>query len=101
MSEFVTWEMLGTYAGALVMVSLLTQLTKGLGFVAKIPTQVWSYILTLAVLFPAEIFTGQMTASAAFLTFFNAIVVSLAANGGFSGIRKIIGKDTDEGGRDV
>ena len=48
--EFVTWEMLATYAGALAMVLIVTQFTKNLSFIAKIPTQVWSYIVALLVL---------------------------------------------------
>ena len=29
MNEFVTWEALGSYAGAVMMVTLITQLLKG------------------------------------------------------------------------
>ena len=96
MSEFVTWEVLGSYAGALAMVMLLTQFTKGLGPIEKLPTQIWSYILSLAVLYPALFFTGQLTASMAVLTLFNGLMVSLAANGGFHGLQKIVVKDADD-----
>ena len=34
--EFVTWEMLATYAGALAMVLIVTQFTKNLSFIATI-----------------------------------------------------------------
>lgn len=90
--EFVTWAVLATYAGALAMVGFLTQLTKGLGFVKMIPTQLWSYILALAVMFPAYWFTGQLTADSAVLVLFNAAVVSLAANGGFDAVKRVAGQ---------
>jgi hypothetical protein len=91
MNEFVTWGALATYGGALAMVLILTQLTKGLGYIKSIPTQLWSYILALLVLYPAIYFTGQLNANAAVLTLFNGAMVSLAANGGFEAIQRIKG----------
>lgn len=91
MNEFVTWTNLATYGGALAMVLVLTQLTKGLPGVSKIPTQLWSYILSLAVLLAATYFTGALTASTASLTVFNAAVISLAANGGYEAVTRVTG----------
>ena len=89
MNEFISWTTLGTYSGALIMVCLLTQFTKGLPITERIPTQLWSYILALAVLLCATGFTSGFTASVIFQTLFNAVVVSMAANGGFSAVKKI------------
>lgn len=86
--EFVTWEMLATYAGALAMVLIVTQFTKNLSFIAKIPTQVWSYIVALLVLYPANYFLGTLTVETAVLILFNGIIVALAANGGFEALNK-------------
>lgn len=87
--EFVTWEMLATYAGALAMVLIVTQFTKNLSFIAKIPTQVWSYIVALLVLYPANYFIGALTIETAVLILFNGIIVALAANGGFEALSKM------------
>lgn len=87
--EFVTWEMLATYAGALAMVLIVTQFTKDLKFIAKIPTQLWSYIVALLVLYPANYFIGTLTAETATLILFNGIIVALAANGGFEVLSKV------------
>ena len=87
--EFVTWEMLATYAGALTMVLIVTQFTKNLSFIAKIPTQVWSYIVALLVLYPANYFIGALTIETAVLILFNGIIVALAANGGFEALSKM------------
>ena len=90
--EFMTWEALATFAGALAMVTAITQLIKNIGFIAKIPTQIVSYVLALLVLLPAYFFTDQLTASNAVLILFNAVLVSLGANGGFDAVKKLLGK---------
>jgi len=86
--EFLEWSALATCAGSLVMVVIITQLTKGLKFIDKLPTQVWSYIVSLCVLYPAHFFTGQLTVSNAVLILFNGMLVALASNGGFDAIKK-------------
>jgi hypothetical protein len=87
--EFVTWELLGTYAGAMAMVGVVTQLTKNIRFVSKSPTQLWSYIISLVVMYAANFFLGQLTASNAALIIFNAVLVSLGANGGYEGLTRV------------
>lgn len=90
--EFVTWELLGTYAGSMAMVGIITELTKGVKFISKIPTQIWSYILSLVVMYAANFFLGQLTLSNGVLILFNAGIVSLAANGGYESVTKLFGK---------
>ena len=87
--EFVTWELLGTYAGAMAMVGIITQLTKNVKFISKLPTQIWSYILALVVMYAANFFLGQLTLSNGVLILFNAGIVSLAANGGYEGVTRM------------
>ena len=90
--EFTTWAALATHAGALLMVCIITQLTKGLGFINRIPTQLWSWVIAVAVLYPAYYFTGQLDLGNAFLIPLNAAIVSLSANGGIEVIKRIIEK---------
>lgn len=87
--EFVTWAGLSTYAGALAMVMLIVQFTKGIVIIDRLPTQVWSYIVALVVLYAANFFTGKLTIDNAVLILFNAAIVALAANGGYTAIKKI------------
>jgi len=87
MSEFTTWANLATYGGALAMVLVLTQLTKGI--TKKIPTQLWSYILSLVVLLLATYFTGSLTVESGVLVMFNAAIISLAANGGYEAVKRL------------
>lgn len=84
--EFVSWSILGTYAGALAMVITVTQFTKEIKIIKKIPTQIWSYMISLAVLYPAYFFCGNLDISNAVLILFNGIIVALAANGGFDAL---------------
>lgn len=91
--EFFTWEMLGTAAGSALAVGVLTQITKDVPFIKTIPTQVWSYILSLVVLLLAQVFGPGLTAESGVLAVFNAAIVSLASNGGFDAIKRITEKD--------
>jgi hypothetical protein len=93
--EFVTWDLLGTYAGAMAMVGVITQMTKNVKFISKIPTQVWSYILALAVMLCANLFLGELTLSNAVLTIFNAALVSLGANGGYEGLVRVFSNEKE------
>lgn len=94
--EFFTWNTLGSLAGAALAVGILTQLTKEIHCIKVIPTQVWSYLLALIVLILAEVFTVGVTVDGVVLTFFNAAVVSLSANGGYEAVNRIAGKDESE-----
>ena len=84
--EFFTWEMLATYAGAVLATALIVQLTKGIGFIDTIPTRIYSYAIAVIVLLLATFFTGTMSWSQGALCLINAVVVSLASNGAFDAV---------------
>lgn len=86
--EFFDWNMLGECAGAATAVGLLTQITKNVPGILKIPTQLWSYLLALATLMLALVFNGNFTVSGVVMAVFNAVVVSLTANGGYSALQR-------------
>jgi len=88
MTDFFTWEMLGTYAGAVLATTLITQLLKGISFIDKLPTRIFSYIVALIILLAAMFVTGNADASNAALCVINAVVVSLASNGAFDAVAK-------------
>ncbi len=87
--EFFDWNLLGTYAGAVLAVAILTQITKGIPGIARIPTQLWSYLLALVTLLLAMAFGPGFSASGAVLALFNAALVSLAANGGYAAVERV------------
>ena len=92
MQEFFTWTMLATYAGATLATTLITQLIKGVSFLKDVPTRVTAYAVALVVLVVATIFAGEVTVSSIGLCVVNAVVVALAANGGYDAVS---GKKTE------
>ena len=94
--EFVTWDLLGNYAGTMAQVGMLTQLTKNIKFISAIPTQLWSYILALVVMYCTHYFLGQLNLANAILILFNAALVSLGANGGYEGIMRAFSNESEE-----
>ena len=97
MESFFTWAMLGTYSGAVLATSLITQFFKGVGFIARIPTRIFSYIVALAVMLGAAYFDGAWSWAEGALCLLNAIIVSLAANGGYDTFVGLRQRDNEEG----
>ena len=84
--EFFTWASLGTYAGAVFATTLITQLFKGIGVISRIPTRLFSYAVALVVLLVATIVASGLEWQALALCVFNALIVSLAANGTYEAV---------------
>lgn len=94
--EFFTWDYLATFAGALAVVVLLTQMFKDMGVLQKVPTQLVSWIIAYVVILLAQIFTNTICAQNAVLALFNSAMVSLAANGGFDAIKRIFAHSSED-----
>ena len=92
---FFDWSYLATFAGCLLAVGIFTELIKNIGFIKKIPTQIFSWVLALIVLVLAQAFTTGITAESAILAVVNSAVVSLAANGGYEALNRLTGKKTE------
>ena len=90
MSEFFTWPMLGTYAGAVLATTLITQLLKGIPLFDKLPTRLFSYFVAILVLLLAAAFTCGLNWERAGLALINGAVVALAANGAFDAIKPAV-----------
>lgn len=86
MNEFFTWEILGTYAGATLLVGLVTQLLKDIPGIDKLRTRLFSYAVAVVVLLLATVFSGNLSVDSAVLCLINGAVVSLASNGAFDAI---------------
>ncbi len=97
--EFFDWGILGTFAGATAAVAVLTELTKNIPVIKKVPTQLWSYILALFVMVCATVFQDGVYAGGItdklFLVIINAAMVALAANGGYEALKRITGGNKD------
>ena len=95
--SFFDWSYLGTFAGALAAVALITELIKELPALKKVPTQFVSWALAFVILILAQLFTGTLSAQNAVLSVLNGAMVSLAANGGYAALKRIMGgKDASD-----
>lgn len=83
--NFYTWGMLGTYAGCLAATMIITQFLKPI-WPQKIATQFLSYIIAVIILILANLFIGSLSWETAGISVLNAVVIALAANGGYNDI---------------
>lgn len=86
MNDFFTINMLQSYAGAVLATTLITQMLKGIELFNIIPTRIFSYIIAVVILLGSTLVSGAFTLESAFLSFINAVVVSLASNGAYDAI---------------
>jgi len=90
-NNFMTWEFLGTMAGAISATTLIVQFIKiPLDKIWKIPTRYVVYIIALIILFLVEFFTGHIALERSILIMLNAIVISMAAMGTYEATFKKI-----------
>ena len=83
-TEPFSWEQLATIAGATLATLLIVQLLKlPLDKVWKIPTRIIAYVIALIIMIVATHFTIGLTWSNAGLAAINAVIVALAAMGGY------------------
>ncbi len=96
---FYTWAALGTYSGMVTFVIFATEMLKKLKFLAAVKNQIVSYVVALLGLICVTVFTGKATLPGLMLCIFNALIVSLAANGLFDSVTKNVitaSKETNE-----
>jgi hypothetical protein len=89
MNEFVTWTSLGTYAGAVMMVTLITQFIKQLKFMENVNSQLISYVVAVLLLLGSLCFSHSgevVNPETVILCFVNAITVALGSNGIYDGV---------------
>lgn len=96
MNEFLTWDVLGTFAGCLGATVVITEFIKKI--FPKIHPQIVSFVISLLILLGVQLVGGAFAWNDILLQVINAFVVSLAANGGFDAIKNAFGKN---GGNDV
>lgn len=94
-NNFVTWEILATYGGATMMTALITQFVKEKGALAKLHTPFVSYMIAVGILLISSAFTNGLTIESGLLAFFNGVLVSLAANGGFDRVNGFLSKEKE------
>ena len=83
-TEPFSWEYLATIAGATLATMLIVQLLKlPMDKVWKIPTRIIVYVIALIISLLATQFTVGLTLQNGLLTAVNAVIIALAAMGGY------------------
>jgi len=92
-----SWAGLGTMAGASAATLMIVQLIKApLDKVWHIPTRLLAYVVALALLLTAQLFTGGLNMERALLAAVNAVMAALSAYGSYE---VIFGRqEAEEGG---
>ena len=87
--HFFTWGDLVTYGGAVMAVLIITEFTKDLPGIRKIPTRIWAYLVALVLLVPAAVFTADtIRAEDVLLCLINGVLVAMAAVGSFHSVQE-------------
>ncbi|MCH5278579.1 MAG: hypothetical protein J1E60_02190 [Christensenellaceae bacterium] len=86
MQEFFTWNALLTCSGATLATTMLTQFLKELGFIKKIPTRIFSYVVAVVLMLLAMLFEDAFSLENVAIALINATVVALASNGAFDAV---------------
>ena len=87
--RFFTWGDLITYGGAVMAVLIITEFTKDLPGIRKIPTRIWAYLVALVLLVPAAVFTADtIRAEDVLLCLVNGVLVAMAGVGSFHSVQE-------------
>ena len=87
--SFFTRGDLVTYGGAVMAVLIITEFTKDLPGIRRIPTRLWAYLVALVLLVMAEVFTAdKVRARDVLLCFINGVIVAMAAVGNYHAVRE-------------
>ncbi len=89
--QFLTWGDLATYGGEVMAVLIITEFTKDLPGIRRIPTRLWAYMIALVLLVAATVFTGdRVRAEDILLSIINAVLVAMAAVGSFHAVQETV-----------
>ena len=87
--HFLTWGDLVTYGGAVMAVLIITEFTKELPGIRRIPTRLWAYLIALALLAAATVFTAdRVRAEDMLLCLVNGVIVAMAAVGSYHSVQE-------------
>ena len=86
--QFLSWSDLASYGGAVMAVLIITEFTKDLPGIRRIPTRLWAYLIALVLLVTAAVFTAdKVRAEDILLCFVNGVIVAMAAVGSYHAVQ--------------
>ena len=87
--SFFTWGDMATYGGAVMAVLIITEFTKDLPGIRRIPTRLWAYLVALILLVTSAVFTVDVVrAQDVLLCFINGVIVAMSAVGSYHAVRE-------------
>ena len=87
--RFFTWGDLVTYGGAVMAVLIITEFTKDLPGIRRIPTRLWAYLVALTLLVLGAVFTADtIRAQDILLCLVNGVLVAMAAVGSYHAVQE-------------
>ena len=81
MNDFLTWEILKTYASFVTIVFMVVEFTKEIKVVKKIPTRYWSFIVSLILLISVNLVSNTFRPIDIILYVLSSMTISLGSNG--------------------
>lgn len=81
MENFLTWDVLTTYASFVSMVFMVVEFTKDLKIIKKIPTKYWSFFIAFILLCATNIVMNTFMVADIILYLLTSISISLGSNG--------------------
>lgn len=81
MENFLTWEVLKTYASFVSIVFMIVEFTKELKLINKIPTKYWSFFISFVLLVITNSVGGTFKWVDIVLYILTSISISLGSNG--------------------
>lgn len=81
MENFLTWDVLTTYASFICVVYMVVEFTKDLPIIKKIPTRYWSFFIALILLIITNFAMKTFKPMDICLYTLSAISISLGSNG--------------------
>lgn len=81
MEEFLTWDVLSTYASFVTIVFMVVEFTKDLKGIKKMPTKYWSFIISFVLMIIANVTLGTFHFADLILYALSSMAISLGSNG--------------------
>ena len=81
MENFLTWDVLTTYASFVSMVFMVVEFTKDLKIIKKIPTKYWSFFIAFILLCATNFVMNTFRVADIILYLLTSISISLGSNG--------------------
>lgn len=81
MEEFLTWDVLSTYASFVTIVFMVVEFTKDLKGIKKIPTKYWSFVISFVLMIITNLALETFHFADLILYALSSMAISLGSNG--------------------